>query len=463
MPCDGLLPRGIQRIIILRRSCTITGGSDMRRIGNTICAVLLVVCGMLVVRAQPATKTTTAVPRLVKFSGALTDGGGKPLTGVVGVTFSLYEEQEGGAPIWMETQNVQAGGNGQYTILLGSTKNDGIRAEAFASGQRWLGVQAQGEAERPRVLMTSVPYSLKAVDAETLGGLPASAFALAGTANHGTATGEVTESAAGLVKPAQQPAGATPGLTGTGTTNYIPLWTSTTALGNSKLYQAASGNVGLGTTAPTARLEAITPSATGTGVLGDASSATGASFGVTGKTASSTGTGALGQATAASGANYGVYGSTASPAGTAVSGVNSATTGNALGVSGTSASSTGYGVLGSTTASTGVNAGVFGTTASTTGVGVLGSATSASGANFGLYGITASPLGIAVDGNATSGIGVAGSSLGPAGYGANAATTGNAIGTYGVSASPTGSGVYGNNTAATGNAFGVNGVTGSTG
>jgi hypothetical protein len=366
----------------------------------------------------------------------------------------------------METQNVQAGGNGQYTILLGSTKNDGIPAEAFASGQRWLGVQAQGHAERPRVLMTSVPYSLKAVDAETLGGLPASAFALTGTANRGTATGEVTESAAGSVKPAQQPAGATPGLTGTGTANYIPLWTSTTALGNSKLYQAASGNVGLGTTAPTARLEAITPSATGTGVLGDASSATGNSFGVTGKTASSTGTGVLGQATAASGANYGVYGSTASPAGTAVSGVNSATTGNALGVSGTSASSTGYGVLGSTTASTGVNAGVFGTTASTTGVGVLGSATSASGANFGVYGITASPLGIAVDGNATSGIGVAGTSLGPTGYGvygANAATTGNAIGTYGVSASPTGSGVYGNNTAATGNAFGVNGVTGSTG
>src|ERR1022692_303005 len=149
MPCDGLLPRGIQRIIILRRSCTITGGSDMRRIGNTITAMLLVVCGMLVVRAQPATKTTTAVPRLVKFSGALTDGGGKPLTGVVGVTFSLYQEQEGGAPIWMETQNVQAGGNGQYTILLGSTKNDGIPAESFASGSDGWASRRKGTRSVP--------------------------------------------------------------------------------------------------------------------------------------------------------------------------------------------------------------------------------------------------------------------------------------------------------------------------
>src|ERR1700683_65619 len=125
----------------------------MRRIGNSIGAALLVVCGSLVLHAQPATKTTTAVPRLVKFSGTLTEASGKPLTGVVGVTFSLYEGQEGGSPIWMETQNVQAGGTGQYTVLLGSTKNEGLPAEAFASGQRWLGVQAQGEPERPRVLM----------------------------------------------------------------------------------------------------------------------------------------------------------------------------------------------------------------------------------------------------------------------------------------------------------------------
>ncbi|MGC9952590.1 MAG: hypothetical protein ABSF64_40160 [Bryobacteraceae bacterium] len=85
------------------------------------------------------------MPRLVKFSGTLTDGGGKPISGVVGLTFSLYQEREGGAPIWMETQNVQAAANGDYTALLGSTRNEGIPAEAFGSGERWLGIQAQGE------------------------------------------------------------------------------------------------------------------------------------------------------------------------------------------------------------------------------------------------------------------------------------------------------------------------------
>jgi hypothetical protein len=54
--------------------------------------------------------------------------------------------------------------------------------ELFTSGeQRWLGVQAllPGEEEQPRVLLVSVPYALEAADAQTLGGLPASAFAKA--------------------------------------------------------------------------------------------------------------------------------------------------------------------------------------------------------------------------------------------------------------------------------------------
>jgi hypothetical protein len=43
--------------------------------------------------------------------------------------------------------------------------------------------------------------------------------------------------------------GVAPAVSGSGTTDYIPLWTSGTALGNSKLYQKGS-KVGLGTTTP---------------------------------------------------------------------------------------------------------------------------------------------------------------------------------------------------------------------
>jgi hypothetical protein len=60
-----------------------------------------VICCAAGALAQPPAKTVTAVPRLVKYSGTLADAAGKPLTGTLGVTFSLYADQEGGAPIWM--------------------------------------------------------------------------------------------------------------------------------------------------------------------------------------------------------------------------------------------------------------------------------------------------------------------------------------------------------------------------
>ena len=124
----------------------------------------------------------TATPRLVRFSGAFRDPSGAPMAGTHGLTFALYSEREGGAPIWLETHNVTFDEQGRYSVLLGANSEVGLGPELFAAGEpRWLGVQLQlpGWQEEPRALMVSVPYALKALDAETLGGLPPSAFLLA--------------------------------------------------------------------------------------------------------------------------------------------------------------------------------------------------------------------------------------------------------------------------------------------
>src|SRR5258708_9129691 len=82
------------------------------------------------------------VPRLVKFVGVFKDEQGKARTGVVGVTFAIYKDQEGGAALWVETQNVELDEQGRYTVLLGSTKSEGLPLELFITGEpRWLGVQ----------------------------------------------------------------------------------------------------------------------------------------------------------------------------------------------------------------------------------------------------------------------------------------------------------------------------------
>jgi hypothetical protein len=205
------------------------------------------------------------VPRLMKFSGALHDGTGKPLSGTVDVTFSLYSTEAGGEPLWFETQSVQADELGGYTALLGAMHTDGLPMDLFTSGEvRWLGVQVGLEAEQqPRVLLVSVPYALKAGDAETLGGKPASAYMLSDSQSASTtsttgvtsATNTAQSGASGKTQKGRKanasPLVACPSLTsdGTATANSIALFTSACNIENSVITQVG-GNVGIGTASP---------------------------------------------------------------------------------------------------------------------------------------------------------------------------------------------------------------------
>jgi hypothetical protein len=208
---------------------------------------MLVAFGCVFAQAQQtvATSTNAVVPPLVKFSGTLTDASGKPLSGVVGVTFALYKDQQGGAPLWLETQNVTSDKNGHYSIMLGSTSSEGLPTDLFASGEaRWLGVQPEGQAEQPRVLLLSVPYALKAGDAQTLGGLPASAFVLAAPPNSSamSASAESAAATSASVSPATTSDVTTTG----GTVDAIPLFSTATNIQNSLLTQTGTTAINVG-------------------------------------------------------------------------------------------------------------------------------------------------------------------------------------------------------------------------
>jgi hypothetical protein len=203
--------------------------------------------------AQAPAETASALPRLVRLGGTVKDLNGTPLAGLVGITFTLYSEQTGGAGLWLETQNVTADSNGHYTALLGSTKPDGLPAELFTSEQaRWVGVQVSGQPEQPRVLLVAVPYALKAGDAETIAGLPASAFVLANQETRSGAKG-ASAPASARVQKNSVPA-ANPGVTGIGVVGYIPMWDTTSDIVDSVIFQKSSA-IGIATTAPAATLD----------------------------------------------------------------------------------------------------------------------------------------------------------------------------------------------------------------
>jgi hypothetical protein len=223
------------------------------RIAHVVVASTLLFLSLIPMTvAQTSAQTTSALPRLVRFAGTVKDLNGSPLTGVVGVTFALYSEKAGGAPLWLETQNATADSTGHYTVLLGATKPEGLPADLFTSEQaRWVGVQVSGQAEQPRVLLVSAPYALKAGDAETIGGLPPSAFVLAVPAAIGSGPG----SSAGQTA---SPLTATDVTTTGGTLNYLPIFSGAATIIDSSVFQTGSGTtgkIGIDTITPATQLD----------------------------------------------------------------------------------------------------------------------------------------------------------------------------------------------------------------
>jgi hypothetical protein len=308
---------------------------------------------------------------------------------------------------------------------------DGLPVDLFTSGEvRWLGIQVGTEAEQqPRVLLVSVPYALKAGDAETLGGKPASAYMLSDSQTDSTSpgsnagTGAATAAGSGKNQKART-ASTSPrapvcsSVTGNagGAVNSIAMFDAACDIQSSNISQAGS-NVGIGTPSPTYALDITSPSNASVRLSGSGShqfTIAGATSGRLGEDAagfffsSDTSGGAVRFLTnngslhewmrVTSAGNVGI--GTLTPASRLdVAGeINAASSGASTTITGTYAGTAFDAVDGLATSGTGATAGVFGSSASNAGTGVYGYAGAASGTTYGLYGQAVSTNGVGVFG-----------------------------------------------------------------
>jgi hypothetical protein len=126
-----------------------------------------------------------ALPRLVNFQGYLTNASGQPINAAVQMVFKLYNA--GNAELYSETQNV-AVNNGTYAVAIGS-----VTALTLPFDEPYfLGVAVGADAEMtPRQPLVASPYALQADGAQALGGLPPSRYVVSdasGNVGIGTST-----------------------------------------------------------------------------------------------------------------------------------------------------------------------------------------------------------------------------------------------------------------------------------
>jgi hypothetical protein len=159
--------------------------------GMKRCDFLCPILCYLVASGLPAAEPEYA---RVSFQGRLTsaDGVAAP-NGSYDMVFNFYDVATGGSPLLTDrhagSANTVPVSGGLYTVLLGGgeiiTGSESTLWSVFLNHQQvYVGISVAAEPEMsPRLLLTRTPYAVRAEDALTLSGKPASQFLDATTAS----------------------------------------------------------------------------------------------------------------------------------------------------------------------------------------------------------------------------------------------------------------------------------------
>lgn len=109
------------------------------------------------------TTTDTSVPEVIAFDGFLMDAEGSIIPdGEYLIVFSLYDQPDGGEPLWTEVQNKVKVINGGFSTYLGDERGSENFSSLFDK-QLYIGIKLGYDEElNPRVKLLPVPFSMRA-------------------------------------------------------------------------------------------------------------------------------------------------------------------------------------------------------------------------------------------------------------------------------------------------------------
>jgi N-acetylneuraminic acid mutarotase len=104
------------------------------------------------------------IPHKINYQGYLSNAAGVPVNGAVQMLFSIYNVPSGGTGLWTETQNVTVT-HGVYNVEFGDVTPVNLAFDV----QYYLGIKVGADPEMtPRIPLTSVGYAFRAQTVETI-------------------------------------------------------------------------------------------------------------------------------------------------------------------------------------------------------------------------------------------------------------------------------------------------------
>ena len=124
----------------------------------------------------PSAASAQGVSDYMPYQGFLTSATGEPLTGVVSLTFKLYEASDSPAALWEETINAVEVVNGAFSVHLGRVTPN-MKTYITDGRAQYVSVAVDGAALSPRQRFGTQPYAFLAYNSSRLNGQPAAFYA----------------------------------------------------------------------------------------------------------------------------------------------------------------------------------------------------------------------------------------------------------------------------------------------
>jgi hypothetical protein len=121
------------------------------------------------------------VPQLINYQALLTDATGNPIDGSRTIQFKIYPTETAGSEEWSEIHTVTAS-NGLFSVMLGSFTP--IPYTLFDGNDKYLSLKVENDPEMtPRKRLVSVGYAFQTYNADKVDGKDASEFIQKGEVN----------------------------------------------------------------------------------------------------------------------------------------------------------------------------------------------------------------------------------------------------------------------------------------